>query len=136
MHGGEHFLNDATALVALRTAIAAAGIAGAQEGGVSMAYVAGDFARAAIGGLMVGFFVFVAVAWLRKKVTAPLLDTGISFVVPFGAYITAERFHASGVVAMVLPACCWATRRRSSRPPSRASRSAPTRSSSRTPSSC
>jgi len=99
---GESLLNDATALVALRTAIAAAGIAGAHEGGVSMAYVAGDFARAAIGGLMVGFFVFVAVAWLRKKVTDPLLDTGISFVVPFGAYITAERFHASGVVAVVI----------------------------------
>ncbi|MGZ5404398.1 MAG: Na+/H+ antiporter [Nocardioides sp.] len=99
---GESLLNDATALVALRTAIAAAGLAGAHEGGVSMAYVAGDFARAAIGGLMVGFFVFVAVAWLRKKVTDPLLDTGISFVVPFGAYITAERFHASGVVAVVI----------------------------------
>jgi CPA1 family monovalent cation:H+ antiporter len=33
---------------------------------------------------MVGSFVFVAAAWLRKKVIDPLLDTGISFVVPFG----------------------------------------------------
>ncbi len=99
---GESLLNDATALVALRTAIAAAGLAGAHEGGVSLAYVVGDFARAAIGGLMVGFLVFVVVAWLRSKVTDPLLDVGISFVVPFAAYITAEKVHASGVVAVVV----------------------------------
>lgn len=96
-----------------------------------MAYVSGDFARAAIGGLMVGLFVFVAVAWLRFKVTNPLLDTGISFDVPLGAYVTAEWLRASGVVAVVSAAWCWATRRRSSRPSSRASRSAPTGAPSR-----
>ena len=32
----------------------------------------------------------------------PLLDTGISFVVPFGAYIAAEQLHASGVLAVVI----------------------------------
>ena len=55
-----------------------------------------------LGGLLVGFLVFVVVAWLRNKVTDPLLDTGISFVVPFAAYILAEKFHASGVVAVVI----------------------------------
>ncbi len=99
---GESLLNDATALVALRTAIAAAGIAGAGHEDVTIAYVAGDFLRAALGGLLVGFLVFVVVAWLRNKVTDPLLDSGISFVVPFAAFILAEKFHASGVVAVVI----------------------------------
>lgn len=99
---GESLLNDATALVSLRTAIAAAGLAGAAQEDVSLAFVAGDFARAALGGVLVGVLVFVVVAWLRKKVIDPLLDTGISFVVPFGAYILAEEFYASGVVAVVI----------------------------------
>ncbi len=101
---GESLLNDATALVALRTAIAAAGIAGAAHGAadVSTAYVVGDFLRAAIGGVVAGFLVFLVVAKVRRNVTDPLLDTGISFVVPFAAFLLAEEFHASGVVSVVV----------------------------------
>ncbi len=100
---GESLLNDATALVALRTAIAAAGLAGSHGvGEVSMAYVAGDFLRAAVGGVVAGFLVFLVVAKLRRKVQDPLLDTGISFVVPFVAFLLAEVVHASGVVAVVI----------------------------------
>ncbi len=42
------------------------------------------------------------VAMLRKRVTDPIFDTGMSFVVPFAAYIAAEEIHASGVVAVVV----------------------------------
>jgi len=95
---GESLLNDATALVALRTAIGAAAL------GVSATDVTVDFVRAAGGGVLVGVGLFVVVAWVRNKVTDPLLDTGMSLVVPFAAYIIAEyeRIHGSGVVAVVV----------------------------------
>ena len=93
---GESLLNDATALVALRTAIAAGGL------GISTMEVAEDFLVAAGGGVAVGFGLFVLVAKLRKQVTDPLMDTAISFVVPFAAYILAEEIHASGVISVVI----------------------------------
>ncbi len=93
---GESLLNDATALVALRTAI------GAAAGAVSFAHVGLDFLRAAGGGLLVGLLFFVVVGWVRKHVTDPVLDTSVSLVTPFAAYVAAESFHASGVLAVVV----------------------------------
>ncbi len=93
---GESLLNDATALVALRTAIAATSV------GVEATHVAEEFLIASLGGGAIGFVVFVVVAKLRKLITDPVLDTAISFVVPFGAFIAAEEIHASGVIAVVV----------------------------------
>ena len=93
---GESLLNDATALVALRTAIAATSV------GVEAFHVGVEFLVASVGGVAVGFVVFVIVAKLRKLITDPVLDTAISFVVPFVAFIAAERIHASGVIAVVI----------------------------------
>ena len=97
---GESLLNDATALVALRTAIA---ILVADNGeGLDLARVGLDFVVAAGGGLVVGVLFYLVVAWLRKRVTDPLMDTAISLVVPFAAYICAEEIEASGVIAVVV----------------------------------
>ncbi len=93
---GESLVNDASALVALRTAIVAIG-AGVTAVGVGL-----DFAVAAGGGCLVGLLAFWLVAWLRRKVTDPLLDTAFSFVIPFVAYLAAEEIHASGVIAVVV----------------------------------
>jgi monovalent cation/hydrogen antiporter len=93
---GESLLNDATALVALRTAIAAT------SGAVSLGGVAADFVLAAAGGVAIGLVTFLVVAWVRTHITDPLLDTGLSFVVPFAAYLAAEQVHASGVIAVVV----------------------------------
>src|SRR5687768_3863658 len=60
---GESLLNDATALVALRTAIAA-GAAGAHMTTSTTLEVAWDFVRAAGGGVLVGLAAFFLVAWL------------------------------------------------------------------------
>ncbi len=96
---GESLLNDATALVALRTAIAAIFASGA----MAPAWEIGrDFVVAAGGGLVIGFASFFLVAKIRRYVTDPVLDTGISLVVPFATYIAAEKVHASGVVAVVV----------------------------------
>lgn len=91
----ESLLNDATALVALRTAIAATAAA------VTIGQVGLDFMVAALGGALVGFGVFFIVAKVRRRLDDPLVDTAISFVIPFAAYVLAERLNASGVIAVV-----------------------------------
>lgn len=93
---GESLLNDATALVALRTATAALG------GSVAMAEVGLDFAVAAGGGVVIGVAFFLLIAWLRKRITDPLMDTAISFLTPFAAFVAAEEIHASGVISVVV----------------------------------
>ncbi|PUA82673.1 Na+/H+ antiporter [Nocardioides currus] len=93
---GESLLNDATALVSLRTALAAASV------GVHTLEVGVDFLWASLGGAALGFVVFVVVAKLRKLVTDPLMDTAISLVTPFAAYLLAEELESSGVISVVV----------------------------------
>jgi hypothetical protein len=80
----------------LRTAIAAASV------GVQALEVGLDFLWASAGGAGIGFIVFVIVAKLRKLVTDPLMDTAISLVTPFAAYLLAEKLHSSGVISVVV----------------------------------
>ncbi|WP_086852821.1 cation:proton antiporter domain-containing protein, partial [Amycolatopsis kentuckyensis] len=93
---GESLFNDAAALVALRTAIAAL------AGSVSLWQVGADFFRAAIGGAVVGLVVGFVAAFIRARLDEPVLDTALSFAVPFIAYIPAEAIHGSGVLAVVI----------------------------------
>ena len=93
---GESLVNDATALVLLRTALAAFG------GGLSVWGVAGDFLLAAGGGVLVGLLVAAIIGKIRVLVTETVLDTTVSLVAPFAAYILAEQIHASGVLAVVV----------------------------------
>src|SRR3954470_8657767 len=90
---GESLLNDATALVALRSAVGAI---------VAWELMVRDFVVAAGGGILVGLLFFVVVGYVRKHVTDPVLDSGLSFVTPFAAYIVAEEINASGVIAVVV----------------------------------
>jgi CPA1 family monovalent cation:H+ antiporter len=100
---GESLVNDATALVSLRTALAAAGLAsGVSSGGVSFGGVVLDFAWASVGGIAIGVVVALVVSVLRRHFsTEPAFDTVLSFMVPFAAYVPAEELHASGVIAVV-----------------------------------
>jgi CPA1 family monovalent cation:H+ antiporter len=96
---GEGLVNDATALVMLRTAIAAAGVAASGE--FNGWTVVGDFLYAVIVALAIGLVVGVVSVFIRRKLDEPILDTAISFAVPFIAYIPAEELHSSGVIAVV-----------------------------------
>ncbi|HET7386552.1 MAG TPA: Na+/H+ antiporter [Nocardioidaceae bacterium] len=93
---GESLLNDATALVALRTAL------GAAVAAVSIGRIALDFVQAAVGGVVIGLIAYVVAGWVRKRLTAPVLDTSVSLVTPFLTYVAAESAHASGVLAVVV----------------------------------
>ncbi|WP_353950886.1 Na+/H+ antiporter [Knoellia sp. S7-12] len=103
---GESLLNDATALVTLRTAIAAAGLATshhgfASHGPVSVGSVARDFGLAVVGGVGVGWVVFMLIGLIRKNLTEATSDTALSFAAPFLSYLPAEQLGASGVLAVV-----------------------------------
>lgn len=93
---GESMLNDASALVLLRAAIAATGAS------VSLWGVAGDFVRAVALAVLIGLVVGFASLAIRRRVNDATLNTAISFVVPFAAYAPAEHVGASGLVAVVV----------------------------------
>ena len=103
---GESLVNDATALVSLRTAIAAfpvvAGAAAGDHGDVTMGTVVLDFGRAVVVGAGFGVLVALIIGYVRRKVTEPVIDTSISFIVPYVAYLPAEHYHGSGVLAVVV----------------------------------
>ncbi|MBT0772088.1 Na+/H+ antiporter [Kineosporia sp. J2-2] len=93
---GESLLNDATALVTLRTAIAAI------SGSVGVLSTGLDFVWAVAGGVLVGGVLAQVVSFLRNKVEDPVLDTSVSLLVPFIAYLLAEEAQGSGVIAVVV----------------------------------
>jgi CPA1 family monovalent cation:H+ antiporter len=97
---GEGLVNDATALVLLRTAIAAT--AATASGADVIAWNAiGEFFYAVFVAIAIGIVVGIAAVWVRKRLNNPMLDTAISFAVPFIAYIPAEELHGSGVISVV-----------------------------------
>jgi len=93
---GESLLNDATALVAYRFAIAAM-----NSGRFSLSEASGRFLLVALGGTGIG----LAVGWLashvQRRLDDPPVQITISLLTPFAAYIPAERLHVSGVLAVV-----------------------------------
>lgn len=93
---GESLLNDASALVVLRTALLAI------TAGFSLGDAVFDFVRAVVLALLIGYVVGHATVWLRAKLADPVLTTSVSFIVPFLAYLPAEEAEASGVVAVVV----------------------------------
>lgn len=93
---GESLFNDAAALVALRTTIAALG------GSITLWQVGLDFLLAAVGGAVAGAIVGLAASMVRARLTDLVTDTALSFAVPFVAYLFAEVVHGSGVLAVVV----------------------------------
>jgi CPA1 family monovalent cation:H+ antiporter len=98
---GESLVNDATALVALSTSVAAL------AGGVTAGRIGFEFLVAAGGGVVVGLLVAVALAWVRKRIDDTVLDVTFSLLAPFVAFIAAEEIHVdgahpSGVLAVVI----------------------------------
>lgn len=98
---GESLLNDASGLVCLRFAIAAA-----LTGAFSIQNAALNFVWVALGGIAVGigvtWAVFRAKSWISRRYGE---DGGaqilISLLIPFGSYLIAEHLHCSGILAAV-----------------------------------
>src|SRR3954453_9778077 len=98
---GESLLNDASGLVCMRFALAAA-----LTGTFSLPQAVASFLWVALGGISIG----VGLTWAVAKVKSWLSqhfgeNTGalilISLLIPFGAYLLAEHLHCSGILAAV-----------------------------------
>lgn len=92
---GEAMLNDATALVLLRTAVAAVGVS------ISMWQVIGQFVWAVLAAVIIGWLAGRLNLVARRWITNVPAGVSLSLGVPFLAYLPASYVGASGLVAAV-----------------------------------
>ncbi|MDB5298109.1 MAG: Na+/H+ antiporter [Phycisphaerales bacterium] len=93
---GESLVNDASALIAYRFAVAAV-----VAGEFSLGRAAGAFVMTAVGGVCVGYAVGRAFVWLRPRLHDPAVEGVAALLIAYVAYLPAEWLHASGVLAAV-----------------------------------
>lgn len=93
---GESLVNDATALVTYKVAVAAA-----IGEGVSAGHTVLTFFADAAGGIAIGLVVGWAIAEVRKRVNDVNTELTISLFSAYGAFIPADQIGASGVLAVV-----------------------------------
>jgi CPA1 family monovalent cation:H+ antiporter len=94
---GESLLNDATALTIYRAAVGAAVTAVA----VTVVGSLASFVFVALGGILIGLVVGWIVAWVRTHLTDTPVEITVSLITPYAAYLPAELFGVSGVLAAV-----------------------------------
>ena len=119
---GESLVNDATALVAYRIAVAAA------VGGSFLVWEAGlRFVAGVVGGVAIGLLVGWLIAEIRRRIEDPPAEIVLAVMTDYAAYLPAERLGVSAVVAAVTAGVymgwralswrrpargCWASRSR------------------------
>jgi len=93
--GGEGLMNDATALTAYQLAVAAVGTA------FTVTEVLGRFVYAVVVGVAIG----LAVGWIGTRLLrfteTPVIENTMLLILPFAAYLPADKVGASGVLAVV-----------------------------------
>jgi monovalent cation/hydrogen antiporter len=96
----ESIINDGTALVLFAVSVSVA------VGGhpVSPAALTGRFIGSYLGGIAAGLLVGALVVMLRRRIDAPLEEGALSMVTPFAAFLLAQSFDCSGVVAVLMSA--------------------------------
>ena len=93
---GEALFNDATALIAYRSAVIAT-----VSGTFVLASALTGFAITAVGGIAIGYLVGRASVEVLQLVDDPPVEVVISLLIPFAAYLPADRAGLSGVLAVV-----------------------------------
>jgi Na+/H+ antiporter len=94
---GEGLINDATALVAYRLAVAAV-----VAGSLSPLHATESFLLTGIGGVLVGLAAGWLVAFVRTHMPhVVVVENALSLLSPFIAYLPADALHVSGVLAVV-----------------------------------
>lgn len=93
---GESLVNDASALIAYRYAVAAVvtGTFGLWDAGWHFVLVAG-------GGAAIGTVVGYLAVRVQRYLTDATIITALSLLLPFGVYLAAEHVEVSGVLAVV-----------------------------------
>ena len=94
---GESLVNDASALIAYRYALAASITGGFVfwQAGLQFLLVTG-------GGIIVGLFVGYILIFIHKRIhNYPIVETSLTLLTPFLSYLLAEQVHTSGILAVV-----------------------------------
>ncbi|MDB4910514.1 MAG: Na+/H+ antiporter, partial [Gemmatimonadetes bacterium] len=103
---GEGLINDATALVAYRLAVAAV-----VAGSFSLLHATESFLLTGIGGALVGLAAGWLVAFVRTHMPhVVVVENALSLLSPFIAYLPADALHVSGVLAVVTMGVYLSTR--------------------------
>src|SRR5256884_7244175 len=89
-------INDAAAIVAYRVAVAAV-----VTGAFSLMGAAGRFVVVGTGGVLVGLAVGWLLAAVRRRIHDPEVENTISLLSGYAAYLPAEHFGVSGILAVV-----------------------------------
>jgi len=94
---GESLVNDASALIAYRYAVSAV-----LTGSFILWKASLQFILVAGGGVAIGFAVGYLLVFAHKKIhDNSLIETSLSLLTPFVAYLLAEELHVSGILAVV-----------------------------------
>ncbi len=93
---GESLINDSSALIAYRVAVAAA-----VGGSFSLFDASVDFVVAVVGGIAIGLLVGAAIAEVRRRLNDIPVEITISIFSGYVAYLPAEELGVSGVLAAV-----------------------------------
>lgn len=94
---GESLFNDGTAIVVFNLMITIA-----ITGHFSLIDSLLDFAIVSGGGIMVGLLLGIIYSQITRRIDDPLIETTLTSVLAFGAYLVAEEIHVSGVLAVVV----------------------------------
>lgn len=102
---GESLFNDGVAIVIFNLALSAAAVVALTDAtgpAINLPTAVLEFLRVALGGVAVGLSLGFVVSFLiLKNVDDHLIETATTVALAFGAYVLAERFHLSGILAVV-----------------------------------
>jgi monovalent cation/hydrogen antiporter len=93
---GESLVNDGTALVLFKFAVAAV-----VTGTFSLAHAATSFVWTVVAGVAVGLAIGHAIRLVRRRLDNPPLEVMLAFLTGYFAYLPASAIGASGVLAVV-----------------------------------
>ena len=94
---GESLLNDASSLIVFRFALAAV-----ITGKFFFSHAVGSFFLVIVIGMLIGLVIGMIFYWIHRWLpTTPSIEIVLSFLAPYCMYYFAERFHFSGVLAVV-----------------------------------
>lgn len=94
---GESLVNDASGLIAYKYALAAVAAGNFVLWEASLNFVIVSVAGVGVG-LIIGYLMYLV---HKKFICDPIIEVTLTFLTPFAAYLLAEHFHFSGVLAVV-----------------------------------